>query len=70
MAGAQRPRPVSVPIAIFRPGSEAREFPAFGQGAKGYGIDILKVQAIRGCEEPMHIADTPAFSEGMGKVRV
>ena len=39
-----------------------REFLAFTLGAEEYGIDILKVQEIRGYEVVTRIANAPEFS--------
>ena len=41
--------------------AEAREFLTFRLGAESYGIEILKVQEIRGYETPTAIANAPAF---------
>jgi purine-binding chemotaxis protein CheW len=47
----------------------AREFLAFRLGAVAYGIDILKVQEIRGYETPTLIAGAPAFMRGVLNLR-
>jgi purine-binding chemotaxis protein CheW len=41
----------------------------FRLGAEEYGIDILKVQEIRGWERPTSIANTPAFIKGVIDLR-
>ena len=41
-----------------------QEFLVFTLGAEEYGIDILKVQEIRGYETPTSIANAPAFIKG------
>lgn len=46
-----------------------REFLTFRLGAEEYGIDILKVQEIRGWESPTAIAGTPAFIKGVINLR-
>jgi purine-binding chemotaxis protein CheW len=46
-----------------------REFLTFRLGAEEYGIDILKVQEIRGWENPTAIANTPAFIKGVINLR-
>ena len=46
-----------------------REFLAFKLGKEEYGIDILKVQEIRGYEEPTRIANAPAFIKGVVNLR-
>ncbi len=46
-----------------------REVLAFKLGAEEYGIDILKVQEIRGYEPPTRIANAPAFMKGVVNLR-
>jgi len=46
-----------------------REFLAFRLGKEEYGIDILKVQEIRGYEMVTHIANAPAFIKGVVNLR-
>ncbi len=46
-----------------------REFLTFRLGAEEYGIDILKVQEIRGYEKPTTIANAPAFIKGVINLR-
>ena len=48
---------------------EAREFLTFRLGAESYGIEILKVQEIRGYEKPTTIANAPAFIKGVINLR-
>ena len=48
---------------------QVREFLSFRLGAEEYGIDILKVQEIRGWEQPTAIANTPAFIKGVINLR-
>ena len=48
---------------------QAREFLSFRLGAEEYGIEILKVQEIRGWEQPTTIANTPAFIKGVINLR-
>jgi len=52
-------------------GSEVspNEFLAFTLGGEEYGIDILKVQEIRGYEAVTHIANTPDFIKGVVNLR-
>jgi purine-binding chemotaxis protein CheW len=45
------------------------EFLTFTLGHEEYGIDILKVQEIRGYEDPTRIANTPAFIKGVINLR-
>ena len=47
----------------------ASEFLTFRLGAESYGIEILKVQEIRGWEVPTAIANTPAFIKGVINLR-
>ena len=49
--------------------AEGREFLTFRLGAEEYGIEILKVQEIRGWENPTAIANTPAFIKGVINLR-
>ena len=46
-----------------------REFLAFTLGAEEYGIDILKVQEIRGYETVTRIASAPEFIKGVINLR-
>ena len=48
---------------------QVREFLSFRLGAEEYGIDILKVQKIRGWEPPTVIANTPPFIKGVINLR-
>ncbi len=52
-------------------GKEAsgREFLAFTLGKEEYGIDILKVQEIRGYEAVTRIANAPDFIKGVVNLR-
>jgi purine-binding chemotaxis protein CheW len=45
------------------------EFLTFRLGGEEYGIDILKVQEIRGYENPTRIANAPAFIKGVINLR-
>ena len=45
------------------------EFLTFRLGAESYGIEILKVQEIRGYEVPTAIANAPAFIKGVINLR-
>ena len=55
--------PVSTSVAA------AREFLTFRLGTVGYGIDILKVQEIRGYEAPTPMAGAPEFMKGVLNLR-
>ena len=46
-----------------------REVLSFKLGAEEYGIDILKVQEIRGYEPPTRIANAPDFMKGVVNLR-
>jgi purine-binding chemotaxis protein CheW len=48
---------------------QASEFLTFRLGAEEYGIEILKVQEIRGYETPTAIANAPAFIKGVTNLR-
>jgi purine-binding chemotaxis protein CheW len=45
------------------------EFLTFTLGREEYGIDILKVQEIRGYEDPTRIANAPPFIKGVINLR-
>ena len=47
----------------------ACEYLTFRLGEEEYGIDILKVQEIRGYEAPTRIAHAPAFIKGVINLR-
>jgi purine-binding chemotaxis protein CheW len=47
----------------------AREYLTFRLGQEEYGIDILKVQEIRGYEPPTRIANAPNFIKGVVNLR-
>ena len=51
------------------PETQASEFLTFRLGAESYGIEILKVQEIRGYETPTSIANAPAFIKGVINLR-
>lgn len=46
-----------------------REFLTFRLGQEEYGINILRVQEIRGYENPTRIAHSPAFIKGVINLR-
>ncbi len=58
----------SVKIDGLRP-SKAKEYLTFKLGREEYGIDILKVQEIRGYESPTRIAHAPIFIKGVVNLR-
>jgi purine-binding chemotaxis protein CheW len=49
--------------------ASVREFLAFTLGREEYGIDILKVQEIRGYESVTRIANAPEFIKGLINLR-
>ena len=51
------------------PGGELREYLTFRLGQEEYGIDILKVQEIRGYDAVTAIANAPAFIKGVINLR-
>ena len=65
-------RATGIPIsAAGRPSPAAtrlRECLTFRLGAEEYGIDILRVQEIRGYENPTRIANAPPFITGVLKL--
>jgi purine-binding chemotaxis protein CheW len=50
-------------------GHMANEFLTFKLGSEEYGIDILKVQEIRGYDHVTQIANTPEFIKGVINLR-
>jgi purine-binding chemotaxis protein CheW len=46
-----------------------REYLTVRLGEEEYGIDILKVQEIRGYEQPTRIANAPSFIKGVVNLR-
>lgn len=50
-------------------GGESRELLTFTLGSEEYGIDILKVQEIRGYEAVTTIANSPEFIKGVVNLR-
>jgi len=61
----------STPSAATRSASEAapHEFLAFTLGQEEYGIEILKVQELRGYETVTSIANSPEFIKGVVNLR-
>ena len=49
--------------------TDASEFLTFRLGVESYGIEILKVQEIRGYEAPTAIANAPDFIKGVINLR-
>lgn len=68
MSAATLPETTAVAATAAQHGAP-REVLAFKLGAEEYGIDILKVQEIRGYEPPTRIANAPAFMKGVVNLR-
>lgn len=51
------------------PDASGGEFLSFRLGAEEYGIEILKVQEIRGYEAPTRMANAPAYIKGVVNLR-
>jgi purine-binding chemotaxis protein CheW len=66
-AKARKPSRPPVPPQAHR---HLRECLTFRLGAEAYGIDILKVPEIRGCEAPTRIANAPHDHTGLSKVEL
>lgn len=49
--------------------TQPNEFLTFRLGSESYGIEILKVQEIRGYETPTAIANAPSFIKGVINLR-
>ncbi|MFP9229705.1 chemotaxis protein CheW [Pectobacterium cacticida] len=49
--------------------TEGQEFLIFTLGDEEYGVDILKVQEIRGYDQVTRIANTPPFIKGVTNLR-
>ncbi len=64
---------MQAPTAMLATASPAavrpREYLTFRLGSEEYGIDILKVQEIRGYEQPTRIANAPPFIKGVTNLR-
>ena len=74
--GMMEPIQSMLPAGAASRGPQARamtampkEYLTFRLGHEEYGIDIIKVQEIRGYEEPTHIANSPAFIKGVVNLR-
>ena len=50
-------------------GAVVQEYLTFTLGREEYGVDILKVQEIRGYEKPTALANAPAFIKGVVNLR-
>lgn len=56
-------------VATLAAEPSGQEFLVFTLGNEEYGIDILKVQEIRGYDQVTRIANTPAFIKGVTNLR-
>lgn len=57
------------PSTVQADGAGGNEYLAFTLGREEYGIDILRVQEIRGYEPVTRIANSPAFIKGVVNLR-
>jgi purine-binding chemotaxis protein CheW len=55
--------------SIITTKSGVQEYLTFTLGKEGYGMDILKVQEIRGYDSVTHIANSPDFMKGVINLR-
>ena len=69
MQGRPDTQPGAAGAAAAPGNQQPREFLSFKLGAEEYGIDILKVQEIRGYEKPTRMANVPAFIKGVVNLR-
>jgi purine-binding chemotaxis protein CheW len=63
------PSPVTKTAEQTDFGAERLEFLTFALGDEEYGVDILKVQEIRGYDTVTRIPDAPAFIKGVINLR-
>jgi purine-binding chemotaxis protein CheW len=59
----------NTPIQAEFDSAQTREMLTFRLGSEAYGINILKVQEIRGCDPVTPIAGTPEFIRGVIDLR-
>ncbi len=64
---AAMPSPAAAPGRAVQ--GNPNEFLTFTLGSEEYGIEILKVQEIRGYEKPTTIANSPAYIKGVINLR-
>ena len=55
--------------AVTRNGEVSKEYLTFTLGKEEYGVEILKVQEIRGYDAVTRIANAPAFIKGISNLR-
>ena len=63
------PQDITQPAAATMIALGSLEFLAFTLGQEEYGIDIQKVQELRGYEAPTRIANAPEFVKGVVNLR-
>jgi len=68
-AAAVATPPAAVAAGVLAAGQASSEYLTFTLGREEYGIDILKVQEIRGYEAVTHIANAPEFIKGVVNLR-
>jgi len=56
-------------VRADRQGMASEQFLTFVVDGEEYGVDILRVQEIRGWSQPMPIPNTPAFIKGVINIR-
>ncbi len=66
---SSNPNPAAALAAAAAAPVTPREVLSFKLGAEEYGIDILRVQEIRGYEPPTRIANAPHFIKGVVNLR-
>ena len=69
LQAAQTSNSGSAPARLAGGDSDGGEFLAFTLGREEYGIDILRVQEIRGYDTVTRIANAPAFIKGVINLR-
>lgn len=62
-------QPQTAALGAAAPPVASGEYLSFTLGREEYGIEILKVQEIRGYEEPTQLANAPAFIKGVVNLR-
>lgn len=62
------PATLESPVAASKE-KRTNEYLTFTLGAEEYGVEILKVQEIRGYEAVTHIANAPEFIKGVANLR-
>ncbi len=68
-AAAVNTPPAAVVAGVLAAGQASSEYLTFTLGKEEYGIDILKVQEIRGYDAVTTIANSPDFIKGMVNLR-